>query len=242
MESGQGGPLGATVAHRKLYKNPRGRTPPWKDIYRKRCMERLRWNRSQVVQRFRSSGQPLGEDDPTQLVQDVMEMEWAALNRCSNLLAVKKSLDGSEVEEEPWMSVMEEIQQELVNQEERLLVDIMKYDAAALANQVTLQQSEEVICPVCQRHGLQESQRRPSGASITTIGSESGANVLVCGCGLALQGANLSLNTVKSSLENTISHHGQTCEGQMSFTETTDTQGANVLITCSICDWMSFLL
>nr|XP_053650441.1 RPA-interacting protein A-like isoform X2 [Cherax quadricarinatus] len=197
MESGQGGPLGATVAHRKLYKNPRGRTPPWKDIYRKRCMERLRWNRSQVVQRFRSSGQPLGEDDPTQLVQDVMEMEWAALNRCSNLLAVKKSLDGSEVEEEPWMSVMEEIQQELVNQEERLLVDIMKYDAAALANQVTLQQSEEVICPVCQ---------------------------------------------VKSSLENTISHHGQTCEGQMSFTETTDTQGANVLITCSICDWMSFLL
>ncbi|ROT70349.1 putative RPA-interacting protein A-like isoform X1 [Penaeus vannamei] len=110
-----------------------------------------------------------------------------------------------------------------------------------LASQVAAQQNEEVICPVCQVQGLQEVAKR-QGAGMGASGAEAAANVLACGCGLALQGANLTLNTVKSSLENTISHHGQSCAGQMSFTPTTDTQGANVLITCSICDWMSFLV
>lgn len=34
------------------------------------------------------------------------------------------------------------------------------------------------------------------GASIEASGAEAAANVLACGCGLALQGANLTLNTV----------------------------------------------
>lgn len=34
--------------------------------------------------------------------------------------------------------------------EERLLIEVLNYDAAMLASQVAAQQNEEVICPVCQ--------------------------------------------------------------------------------------------
>nr|XP_045597167.1 RPA-interacting protein A-like isoform X1 [Procambarus clarkii] len=244
MDGVQTSVLERRVMHRKLYKNARGKAPPWKDVYRKRCVERLRSNRSQLVEHFRSAGDAMN-NNPTKIVQDVMEIEWAAMNQGCNLPPLKKSLDDSGAEDQTMLlAVMEEIHHELVSEEEKLLIEVLNYDAAALASQVAMQQSEEVICPVCQvhlqMHGLQESLRGPN-EMIYKPGS--GPNILVnCSCGLALQGANLTLNTVKSSLENTVSHHGQTCVGQMSFTPTTDTQGANVLITCSVCDWMSFLL
>lgn len=46
-----------------------------------------------------------------------------------------------------------------------------------------------------QVQGLQEVARR-QGAGMEASGAEAAANVLACGCGLALQGANLTLNTV----------------------------------------------
>ncbi|XP_042212638.1 RPA-interacting protein B-like isoform X2 [Homarus americanus] len=252
MEAGQKSSLDKRLLHRMLYKNARGRTPPWKDAYRKRCMDRLRSNRSQLIEHFRSAGDAINNNNSsgnhtTKMVQDVMEIEWAAMSQAASgfpsLNKASFSVDDPEEEDQNLLfAIMEDIQQELVSEEEKLLIDVLNYDAAVLASQVALQQSEEVICPVCQ--GLQESPRRPSilASSTAPLGAGPGANILVCGCGLALQGANLTLNTVKSSLENTVSHHGQTCQGQMSFTPTTDTQGANVLITCNICDWMSFLL
>ncbi|XP_042856059.1 RPA-interacting protein-like isoform X3 [Penaeus japonicus] len=247
MEQDPRSPLDKRLLHKQIYKNARGKTPPWKDVYRKRCMERLRSSRSQLVNRFRSAGDAINNNNnsPAKMVQDIMEIEWAAISQGSVFPSLKKLPVGFEdmPKEDDMMllSLMEEIQQELINEEERLLIEVLNYDAAMLASQVAAQQNEEVICPVCQVQGLQEVAKR-QGASIEASGAEAAANVLACGCGLALQGANLTLNTVKSSLENTISHHGQSCAGQMSFTPTTDTQGANVLITCSICDWMSFLV
>ncbi|XP_071534623.1 RPA-interacting protein B-like isoform X2 [Panulirus ornatus] len=243
MEAGAKSTLEKRFLHRKLYKNARGRNPPWKDMYRKRCMDRLRLNRSRLVEHFRSAGDALNNNNSaTKMVQDVMEIEWAVMSQGTGFPSLKKvpGLDGSgEDDQAVLLAIMEEIQQDLITEEEKLLIDILNYDAAVLASQVASQQSEEVICPVCQ-----ESPTRPGVMMASTVSPESGpgAKILVCGCGLALQGANLTLNTVKSSLENTISHHGQTCVGQMAFTPTTDTQGANVLITCNICDWMSFLL
>lgn len=46
-----------------------------------------------------------------------------------------------------------------------------------------------------QVQGLQEVAKR-QGAGMGASGAEAAANVLACGCGLALQGANLTLNTV----------------------------------------------
>lgn len=238
MDRTQRGTPERRLHHRKLYKNARGRTPPWKDVYRKRCMERLRSSRSQLVDHFRSAGDAINNNNNINLpaarrVQDAMEVEWVAMSPGTGFPLSCR--DDSE-DDEALMALMEEIHQELISEEEKTIMDVLNFDTAALASQVALQ-AEEVICPVCQVQGLQESNQ-------STVVSKDifGSNLLVCGCGLSLQGANLTLNTVKSSLENTLTQHSQTCLGRMSFTSTTDTQGANVLITCSLCDWMSFLL
>ncbi|KAG0714975.1 RPA-interacting protein A [Chionoecetes opilio] len=240
MDRTQRSTMERRLHHKKLYKNARGRTPPWKDVYRKRCMERLRSNRSQLVDHFRAAGDAINNNNNINFpvarrVQDVMEVEWVAMSPGTGFPL--SQLNGSQEDDhQAVLALMEEIQQELLTEEEKTIMDVLNFDTAALASQVALQ-AEEVICPVCQVQGLQESNK-----STTVSRGVFGAKLLVCGCGLALQGANLTLNTVKSSLENTLSQHSQTCIGRMSFTSTTDTQGANVLITCSLCDWMSFLV
>lgn len=250
MESSPKSMMDKRLFHKKMYKNARGRTPPWKEVYRQRCMERLRDSRSQLVNRFRSAGEVyLDSVTKAKMVQDIMEVEWTAMNQTNGFLNSKKvpvSHEDCSGEENQavMLALMEEIQQDLINEEERLLIEILNYDSASLASQVAAQQSEEVICPVCQIQVLKESSTGVSMESTPSFSHSTGAvsKVLSCSCGLALQGANLTLSTVKSSLENTVSHHGQTCVGKMSFTPTTDTQGTNVLSTCQKCDWMSFLL
>ncbi|XP_068215251.1 LOW QUALITY PROTEIN: RPA-interacting protein A-like [Palaemon carinicauda] len=262
MESSPKNLLERRMMHKKLYKNARGRAPPWKEAYRQRCMERLRASRSQLVDRFRSAGE-LNVDSivKTKMVQDIMEVEWTAMNNSNGFLNSKMWSTSNDVcmteEEDPsaiLALLMEEIQQELISEEERLLNEILNFDAAAIANQVSSHQSEDVICPVCQvaKFGgvffVQVLKESAAGGSNTSLNptlkstSAAGSSVLTCSCGLALQGANVTLSTVKSSLENTVSQHSQTCMGKMSFTPTTDTQGTNVLSTCNLCDWMAFLL
>ncbi|XP_050694297.1 RPA-interacting protein B-like isoform X2 [Eriocheir sinensis] len=237
MDRAQRGLLERRLHHKRLYKNARGKTPPWKDVYRERCKERLRSSRSQLVDRFRAAGDTINHNNNSlqtaMRVQDVMEVEWVAMSPDSGFPLASE--DDPQEDEQTLLELMEEIQQELMSEEEQTMMDVLKFDTAALASQVALQ-AEEVICPICQ----ETVNKSAPPASVSGDGPTS--NLLVCGCGLALQGANLTLNTVKSSLENTLSHHGQACIGRMSFTSTTDTQGANVLITCSLCDWMSFLL
>ncbi|XP_066956699.1 RPA-interacting protein A-like isoform X2 [Macrobrachium rosenbergii] len=252
MESSPKNLLEKRMMHKKLYKNARGRAPPWKEAYRQRCMERLRASRSQLVDRFRSAGElTVDSITKTKMAQDIMEVEWTAMNNSNGLLNSKMWSTSNDVcmaegeDQSAIFALMEEIQQELISEEERLLNEILNYDAAALAKQVASHQSEDVICPVCQVQVLKESAAGESNTfSNPTLKTTStaGSSVLTCSCGLALQGANVTLSTVKSSLENTVSQHGQTCAGKMSFTPTTDTQGTNVLSTCNMCDWMAFLL
>ncbi|XP_064105942.1 RPA-interacting protein A-like isoform X1 [Macrobrachium nipponense] len=261
MESSPKNLLEKRMMHKRLYKNARGRAPPWKEAYRQRCMERLRASRSQLVDRFRSAGE-LNVDSitKTKMAQDIMEVEWTAMNNSNGLLNSKMWSTSNDVcmaegdDQSAIFALMEEIQQELISEEERLLSEILNYDAAALSSQVTSHQSEDVICPVCQVANfggvffVQVLKESAAGERNTFLNpslkttSTAASSVLTCSCGLALQGANVTLSTVKSSLENTVSQHSQTCTGKMSFTPTTDTQGTNVLSTCNMCDWMAFLL
>ncbi|KAK4310814.1 hypothetical protein Pmani_017669 [Petrolisthes manimaculis] len=244
METDQKGIMEKKMPHKRLYKNGRGRTPPWKEVYRKRCMERLRSSRTRLVDHFRSAGDAINNNNTqhfptTRLVQDVMEVEWAVLNQTPF-----PSFSVAVSDDEIVRMAMEELQQELIAEEEKLLLEVLSYDAAALASKVSKEQTEEVICPVCKDFQMQGLHEFAKNDSVQVMGQAAGTDtkVVKCDCGLALQGANLTLNTVRSSLENTLSHHAQMCGGQMAFTSTTDTQGANVLITCGVCDWMSFLI
>lgn len=51
-----------------------------------------------------------------------------------------------------------------------------------------------------------------------------------------------SLLQVHCSLQAVIADHERTCFSALQFTLTKDSKGSNILITCSSCDWMTFLL
>ncbi|CAL4108359.1 unnamed protein product, partial [Meganyctiphanes norvegica] len=107
--------------------------------------------------------------------------------------------DGGNEYEASLLQMMEQVLKELQEEEERMVAEVLNYDAASLASQVESLQSEEVICPVCQVQGLQcsNSNLLASVAVAGVVGSAAATgNLLICGCGLALHGANLTLSHV----------------------------------------------
>jgi len=235
-----GSPHARRLLHQQVYKNARGKTPPWKELYRKRCMERLRSSRARLVDKYRAKSDSLNNnnyEEAGKMVKNIMELEWSAMR------GIHISHDDGTDNEAALLHMMDQIQKELQDEEERMVAEVLNYDAASLASQVESLQSEEVICPVCQMRELQSSKSDLLlSIAAAQAGSSTPGNHLVCGCGLALHGANLTLSHVKSSIENTVTHHGQLCVGKLVFTQTTETQISNILATCQQCDWMSFLL
>ncbi|CAJ0930758.1 unnamed protein product [Ranitomeya imitator] len=97
----------AAMKHRALYK---GTTPPWKETYRKRCVERLKSNRSRLLDRLRQAGDRVGAGvGGSFLVQEVMEEEWQAMHRVPALW--RKASLSQDPEE---LVTLEEIKQELL--------------------------------------------------------------------------------------------------------------------------------
>uniref|UniRef100_A0A669PSQ8 RPA-interacting protein N-terminal domain-containing protein n=1 Tax=Phasianus colchicus TaxID=9054 RepID=A0A669PSQ8_PHACC len=86
-------PLGG---HRALYKSLAA--PPWKETYRRRCLERLRSSRERLLRRYRQAGPGPG----ALLVPEVMEREWRSLQ--------------AERGDPDELAVLDEIQQELILQ------------------------------------------------------------------------------------------------------------------------------
>ncbi|XP_076058990.1 RPA-interacting protein B-like isoform X2 [Oratosquilla oratoria] len=184
------------VAHRALYKSPR--TPPWKETYRKRCMDRLRANRSKLVHSLRRVGDAMnnntGDDlEPeakkARLVQDIMEIEWNVMNKSHafpSLRLVPGDLgeDGVDPSEE-YLATMDEIERELMEEDERLLNEVLSYDAASLASQVSAMLRDEVICPVCQVRSnvectVEEHSHTCQGVMVFTRTTDTqGTNVLI---------------------------------------------------------------
>ncbi|KTF82288.1 hypothetical protein cypCar_00027507 [Cyprinus carpio] len=110
--------MDAVQRHRSMYK---GTTPPWKETYRKRCVERLKNSRSRLLEKFRQMGEDSGGSKRSLLVQEVMEEEWSALQ--SSNQSLPSLWNGSGIrdvyaaqQEYDELSAFEEIQQELIAQ------------------------------------------------------------------------------------------------------------------------------
>ncbi|XP_058287701.1 RPA-interacting protein isoform X6 [Hylobates moloch] len=89
-------------------------SPPWKEAFRQRCLERMRNSRDRLLNRYRQAGSSgPGNAQSSFLVQEVMEEEWNALHSVENCPE-----DLAQLEELIDMAVLEEIQQELINQGE----------------------------------------------------------------------------------------------------------------------------
>ncbi|XP_022380378.1 RPA-interacting protein isoform X4 [Enhydra lutris kenyoni] len=143
-------------------------SPPWKEAFRQGCLERMRNSRDRLLNRYRQAGgnMPSRAQNPL-LVQEVMEEEWSALragDSCPEAL--------TQLEELLDLAVLEEIQQELADQERRLLSEYEKslqFDEHCLSVMLAEWEANPLICPVCMRSNL-----RVSGGVVT------------CPCGLSL--------------------------------------------------------
>ncbi|XP_019348908.1 RPA-interacting protein isoform X4 [Alligator mississippiensis] len=143
-----------TQRHRGLYKA--AAAPAWKEAYRRRCLERLKSSRAQLLARYRRAGEHgRGRARGALLAREVMEEEWQALRSAGT--GGKEAL--SQMLEDPdELAVLEEIQQELIFQEQLTIEEYeqsLQFDEKCLNAMLDgLDAGSKVICPVCKRNDL----------------------------------------------------------------------------------------
>ncbi|XP_056362792.1 RPA-interacting protein isoform X3 [Oenanthe melanoleuca] len=135
--------------HRARYKSPGG--PPWRETYRRRCMERLRSSRAQLLQRYRQAGDgPCAAAPGALLVQEVMEQEWQELRDRLPGLGGDQPMEQM-LEDPDELAVLEEIQQELILQEQLVIEEYersQRFDEECLNAMLDgLDATDRVICP-----------------------------------------------------------------------------------------------
>ncbi|XP_038162407.1 RPA-interacting protein [Cyprinodon tularosa] len=227
--------MDALHKHRSLYK---GTTPPWKETYRKRCVDRLKNSRFKLLDRYRQ----LGEDQPRSrvggsiIVQEVMEEEWSALqsenhrlpslwgpNGMAEMLSFAKEFDE--------VAVLEEIQQELMNQEISIIEEYernQQFEQQYISSVVEGMGEVHVICPICHRNNLNINSYFIS---------------CICGLYINTKRQNITPDVLQHFLESRVSEHMENCLHNPVFTVTSNTESHPCLmISCKVCDFLSVVL
>ncbi|XP_017314857.1 RPA-interacting protein isoform X3 [Ictalurus punctatus] len=223
--------MDALQRHRSLYKST---TPPWKETYRKRCVERLKNSRSRLLEKYRQMR------DPTKsslLVQEVMEVEWSALQSANQRLPSLWKKDGvsdmyRDVQEHDELAVLEEIQQELISQELSIIEEYHKsqqYEELYLDSIVDgMEEDGKLICPVCHANNL-------------TVNS----HFTSCPCGLYINtvGRNITADVLQHLLELRVTEHLEYCLQNPIFSVASSVDGGpNLMMSCRVCDYLTIVL
>ncbi|KAG9281704.1 RPA-interacting protein [Astyanax mexicanus] len=229
--------MDAVHRHRSLYK---GTTPPWKETYRKRCMERLKNSRSRLLEKYRQMSEMsecTGTSESSLLVQEVMEMEWNTLKSANQSLPSLWKKTGvkdmySDPQEYDELAILEEIQQELMSQERSIIEEYHKsqqYEEQYLNVVVEgMEEDGKLICPVCHVNNL-------------TVNS----HFTSCVCGLYINtvGRNVTPEVLQHLLEARVTEHMEECFQNPTFSVASNIDGsANLMISCKVCDYLSIVL
>ncbi|KAG8451946.1 hypothetical protein GDO86_003946 [Hymenochirus boettgeri] len=224
----------AVERHRALYK---GTTPPWKETYRKRCVERLKSNRSKLLNKFRQVGEKLsGGVGGSFLVQEVMEEEWNAMkfeNRSFPSMWRKETFSQAlgMLQDQDDLSTLEEIKQELLLEEQAMIDEfenLLQFEEECLNSVVGLNTSDQVVCPVCNRHYL----------TITSC-------FTLCQCGLYIntKSQGMSTDKLRSLLETSLVAHSYHCSQHPVFSVAKGAEGlTSLFMSCHVCDEMAVIL
>ncbi|KAG8517122.1 RPA-interacting protein, partial [Galemys pyrenaicus] len=201
--------------HRLQYKQVG--SPPWKEAFRQGCLERMRNSRDRVLNRYRQTGSNVpGRMQKTLLVQEVMEEEWNALH---SMESCPEAL--TQLEEPMDLSVLEEIQQELIDQEQSIISEYEKslqFDEKCLSVMLTEWEANSLICPVCTKYNL-----RIAGG------------VVMCQCGLFIpsHSPELTEQKLRACLEDSVNEHSTHCPHTPEFSLTEGTEEkASLLMSC----------
>lgn len=221
--------------HREMYK---AKTPPWKETYRKRCLDRLRQSREKLQDRFRGiNSKELEKDANDNFVHELMKEELKSLQRS---FQGSPSFDDDEMDTDKLdfdvddvITLFDDIQEELLKEEKRIIDEFENYEKSLQEEEIQLCSAverlctEEVICPVCQKSQLLQNK-----------------GVIFCPCGMRVNTEQdcITLANVKSSLEDGINQHSTTCEGDPVFSAVQDYGSNNLLMSCKTCDWMYIVI
>ncbi|XP_053473990.1 RPA-interacting protein isoform X2 [Ictalurus furcatus] len=220
--------MDALQRHRSLYKST---TPPWKETYRKRCVERLKNSRSRLLEKYR---QMRDTTKSSLLVQEVMEVEWSALQSANQRLPSLWKKDGMyrDVQEHDELAVLEEIQQELVSQELSIIEEYHKsqqYEEMYFDSIVDgMEEDGKLICPVCHANNL-------------TVNS----HFTSCPCGLYINtvGRNITADVLQHLLELRVTEHLEYCLQNPIFSVASNVDGGpNLMMSCRVCDYLTIVL
>ncbi|KAJ8266296.1 hypothetical protein GJAV_G00128800 [Gymnothorax javanicus] len=227
--------MDAMHRHRSMYK---GTTPPWKETFRKRCVDRLKNSRSRLLEKYRQIGESLHcGANSSFLVQEVMEEEWNALQLQDSRLPSLWHKDGIRetyrfMQSDDDLAVLEEIQQELVSQELSIIEEYeksMQYDEGYL-NAVLdgMEEGGQIVCPICHMNNL-------------TVNSQ----YMSCPCGVYInnQHSNVTPAHLQALLEKRVTEHMEECVCNPVFSLASSTDGSpNMIISCKVCDYLSVIL
>ncbi|XP_074511119.1 RPA-interacting protein isoform X1 [Sebastes fasciatus] len=229
--------MDALHRHRSLYK---GTTPPWKETYRQRCVDRLKNSRSRLLERYRQVGESQQQrgsgSGASVIVQEVMEEEWTALQAEDRRLA---SLWGSEgmaemfsvMKEYDELAVLEEIQQELMSHEMSIIEEYernLQFEQQCISSVVEGMEETHIICPICHTNNL-------------TINNY----FISCPCGLYIntKNQNITPDVLRLLLESRVSEHMEDCLHNPVFSVAPNTDSSpNLMISCKVCDYLSIVL
>ncbi|XP_075051062.1 RPA-interacting protein isoform X2 [Mixophyes fleayi] len=222
----------AAMRHRALYK---GTTPPWKETYRKRCVERLKGNRSRLLDKFRQVGERVNAGiGGSFLVQEVMEEEWKAMQfEDGSLPSLWKKETFSQalgiLQDSDELVTLEEIKQELLLEEQAMVEEIesiIQFEEECLDSVVGLNNVNQIVCPVCNRNNL----------TVTSC-------FVLCQCGVYIKSQGMSIEKLRALLDGNLSAHMYSCSEQPVFSVVLGAEGVSSLfLTCYACDAMSVII
>ncbi|CAJ1076010.1 RPA-interacting protein [Xyrichtys novacula] len=228
--------MDALHRHRSLYK---GTTPPWKETYRKRCVDRLKNSRSRLLDRYRQMGdcQLRNGSGASTIVRDVMEEEWSALHtEDQRLPSLCWSHGLSEIrgdsQEDYELAILEEIQQELLAHEMSIIGEYernLQFEQQYLSSVVEGMDEMQMICPICCMRNLNIN-----------------CYFISCPCGLYIntKNQNITPEILRHLLESRVSEHMEDCLNNPVFSvaPNADDSSPNLMISCKVCDYLSIVL
>ncbi|XP_010739086.2 RPA-interacting protein [Larimichthys crocea] len=223
--------MDALHRHRSLYK---GTTPPWKETYRKRCVDRLKNSRSRLLERYRQIEDSQKKNSGASIiVQEVMEEEWTALQSedrgLPSLWGPQGLTEMSSVMNE--LSVLEEIEQELTFHEMSIIEEYernQQFEQQYISSVVDGMDDTRIICPLCHMNNLNIN-----------------SHFVSCTCGLYVntKNRNITPDVLQHLLESRVSEHMEDCLHNPVFSVAPNTDSsANLLISCKVCDYLSIVL
>uniref|UniRef100_A0A3P8TX47 RPA interacting protein n=1 Tax=Amphiprion percula TaxID=161767 RepID=A0A3P8TX47_AMPPE len=257
--------MDALQRHQSLYK---GRTPPWKEMYRQRCVNRLKNSRSRLLERYRQMGESpqCSGSGASIIVQEVMEEEWSALHSEDRRLPSLWGPDG--MAEKSSSSCLQNLSQDRIppnagrssvyEADSTMFSVTREYDELAVLEEIQQElMSQEMSIIEEYEKNLQFEQQYISSVVegmeemhiICPICHRNNLNInshfISCPCGVYIntKKQNITPDILQHLLESRVSEHMEDCLHNPVFSLTPSTESSlNLMISCQVCDYLSIVL